>query len=85
MKSKKFKFNVFFTKVDIKNYPQGWIYKSQLHHHVRKKIQNGRTADLSKQIIFIKPDIWGEAELRTEYWKEETDRKSTRLNSSHRT
>ena len=33
---------------------------------------NGKTTDLSKQIIFIKPHIWGESVLKTEYWKDNT-------------
>ncbi|MCP4523562.1 MAG: hypothetical protein GY828_05060, partial [Candidatus Gracilibacteria bacterium] len=33
---------------------------------------NKSSIDMTKQIIFIKPDIWGEAVLKSEYWKDPT-------------
>ena len=32
---------------------------------------NKNLIDLTKQIIFIKPDIWGDAILKSEYWKDD--------------
>ena len=73
MKSpKKFKYNRYFTKDDIEKFPQGWIYHEDQHKYIRGNLINKSLIDLTKQIIFIKPDIWGKAILKLEYWKDET-------------
>ena len=70
--STKFKYNRYFTKDDVNQFPQGWIYHKDLHKYMTGNLINKSLIDLTKQIIFIKPDIWGEAILKSEYWKDET-------------
>ena len=73
MKSqRKFKYNQYFTKDDIKKFPQGWIYHEDQHKYMTQDLINKSSIDMTKQIIFIKPDIWGEAVLKSEYWKDPT-------------
>ena len=73
MKStRKFKCNQYFTKDDIKKFPQGWIYHEDQHKYITGNLINKNLIDLTKKIIFIKPDIWGDAMMKSEYWKDDT-------------
>ena len=72
MKStRKFKYNRYFTKDDKKK-PQGWIYHEDQHKYITGNLINKNLINLTKQIIFIKPDIWVDAILKFEYWKDDT-------------
>ena len=69
---RKFKYNRYFTKDGIKKIPQGWIYHEDQHKYITGNLINKNLIDLTKQIIFIKPDIWGDAILNSEYWKDDS-------------
>ena len=70
--TRKFKYNRYFTKDDIKKIPQGWKYHGDQHKYITGNLINKNLINLTKQIIFIKPDIWGDAILKSNYWKDET-------------
>ena len=66
---KKFKYNRHFTNDEIKLYPNGWVNRKELYGADKKHFVDDKS-DLIKQLIFIKPDIWGSKELKSQYWKD---------------
>ena len=81
---KRFKFHERFTTMDIEKFPNGWILRTDLPKYSDPSVSPVSYSNLINNIIFVDPGIWGDDELKREYWKQNTYHPSlSKMNLDH--